>query len=40
MMEENLPTAQEAWDKLTEEDKARGTDLEALMTYHSLIDAK
>lgn len=40
MMEEKIPTAQEAWDKLTEEDKNRGTDLEALMTYHSMMETK
>ena len=36
MMQEGIPTATEAWEKLTDEQKEDGEELEALMTFHSL----
>ena len=40
MMEEGIPTAEEAWEKLTEKQKKDGEELEALMTFHSLTQSK
>lgn len=39
-MQEGIPTATEAWEKLTDEQKEDGEELEALMTFHSLTQAK
>ena len=40
MMEEGIPTAEEAWEKLSDKQKMDGKELEALMTYHSLTQSK
>jgi len=40
MLKEGLPTPEQAWMNLSDEQKQQGKELEALMTFHSLTEAK
>ena len=40
MLEDGIPTAEEAWNRLTEADKKKAKELEALLTLHRVIENK